>query len=523
MEEIYLSNSRKSGILLHISSLPGPFGIGDLGSNAERFAVFLSASGAGVWQVLPLTPVSGASGHSPYSSSSAFAGNLLFVSPEKMMKDGLISEDDIEPFLGRRSADADYTFASEVREYLLVKAWANFSSGDKTFSCMHEEFRLFREEEKFWLDAYSLFSVLKEKFGYKCWNEWPCEYRRHDRQALEQFVQQDENAERISFISFTQFIFFRQWRALHEYCRSCGILIMGDVPMFVALDSSDVWADQDFFDLDADGRPNCVAGVPPDYFCETGQRWGNPLYMWDRMEADGFRWWVSRIKASLAMCDFIRIDHFRGFCGYWAIPACEGTAENGEWRRAPGRALFEVLEQKIAQYGGGSLPMVAEDLGIITDDVGDLMDKAGIPGMKVLLFAFGDGVGTNPYAPHNITRNSVVYTGTHDNNTVRGWWDNEASASDRRRFQSYIGHDIVPDDAAKYMTRLALASVADLAIIPIQDILGLDGSSRMNTPGECRGNWMWRLTQEEFEYFASDGSAEAYRLREMNSLYGRCK
>ena len=518
---MFFRDVRKSGVLLHISSLPSAFAVGDLGPDAERFADFLCGAGFGAWQVLPLNPVTGVFGNSPYSSPSSFAGNTLFVSPQRLLDDGLICGDDLKIHFAQKSARADYRLASDIKEALLEKAWAVFSSGDARFSPMRSEFERFCEEEKTWLEDYALFSALKEEFNGLCWNEWPNAYRKRERAALERFARQEVNAKRISFTSFCQFTFFRQWRAVHEHCKSRGISVIGDLPMFVALDSSDVWANQSYFDLDEYGFPNFVAGVPPDYFSKTGQRWGNPVYRWDNIRASGFIWWVDRVKRALSMYDCIRIDHFRGFCGYWSIPSCENTAENGQWRQAPGEELFEALEREISPLFGGGLPVIAEDLGIITPDVSELMRRHCIPGMKVLMFAFGDDVGSNPYAPHNITRDSAVYTGTHDNNSVLGWWDSEASDTEKATFEEYIGCGVKRFEAVKYMTQLALASVAEIAIIPMQDILGLGGDSRMNVPGVAEGNWEWRLTMDEFDLLLSGALPSLQRLRRMNKLYGR--
>ncbi len=518
---LYLN--RKSGVLLHISSLPGPFCIGDFGSIAERFADFLVEAGFSTWQVLPVTPVCSAFGNSPYSSPSAFAGNFLFISPEKMILDGLIDEEDVNPFFRDSLTKADYAYAAHAKHALLVKAWGRFRSEDKKYHAMREEIQNFREKESRWLDDYALFTVLKGHFAETCWNEWPKEFRNRDNYTLRSFVSQTDNAAAIDFVVFVQFIFYRQWKSLHEYCRTKGVSLMGDIPMFVALDSSDVWANQEFFDLDEDSRPNCVAGVPPDYFSRTGQKWGNPLYKWDRMENDGFSWWILRIRHAFKIFDSVRIDHFRGFCGYWAIPASDKTAQNGEWLPAPGKVFFEILTRDTEADGNIKLQLIAEDLGIITDDVRALMDEFALPGMKVLLFAFCEDIGTNPYAPHNIVTNSVVYTGTHDNNTVNGWWKNETSEEDRMRFKAYVGYDVQLKDAAGQMMLLALSSVAELAVIPMQDILGLDETCRMNTPGKRDGNWVWRLTFEEFAMISAEGSSFVRQLREINIMYGRHK
>lgn len=513
--------NRSSGILLHISSLPGPFGVGNLGPFADQFTDFLAEAGFTVWQVLPISPVSAVFGNSPYSSQSAFAGNPLFISPEKLEREGLICEEDICRFIREPSSAADYRYATEAMSALLIKAWANFCVKNDKFLDMHKDFKKFKQNESGWLRDYALFTVLKEHFGNLCWNEWPLDFSQRNNDSLQNYISQRENADAIDFVSFIQFVFSRQWNELHERCRAKGISLLGDIPMFVALDSADVWANQDLFDLNEQGRPNCIAGVPPDYFSKTGQRWGNPLYRWDIMEADGFRWWIDRINSMLQKFDAVRVDHFRGFCGYWAIPYSEDTAQYGRWCSAPAAAFFEILKREKQVNGSRKLSLIAEDLGVITDDVRMIMDDLGLPGMKILLFAFGNNVGTNPYAPHNIVRNSVVYTGTHDNNTVYGWWNNESSESERNCFKSYIGHDVRSLDVARQMVLLALSSVAMLAIIPMQDILGLGSECRMNIPGKLGGNWEWRLTQTDFSLFCAENSLLAKELKTINSIYGR--
>ena len=515
-------NKRKSGILLHISSLPSDFGIGDIGQNARKFSDFLASSGFSIWQILPITPVSGVFGYSPYSSPSAFAANSLLICPYDLAKDGLIEPDSITSFKVKSLRLADYEYAKKTKETMLNIALCNFLENPCKFKQLHLDFENFKKTSSYWLRDFALFSALKERYNQAFWNEWPNEYRLHDEDALLKFAEEPENARVIEQAEFNQFIFMRQWNALHEYCKDKGISLVGDMPMFVALDSSDVWGNKELFDLDSDMRPNCVAGVPPDYFSATGQRWGNPLYDWDKMEKDGFKWWNKRMAFSLETFDMVRVDHFRGFCGAWAIPSSEDTAINGSWHFVPGQKLFCTFRQNMAK-NDGQLPLIAEDLGIITDDVRALMDDFGLPGMKVLLFAFGEGVGTNPYAPHNIDRNSVVYTGTHDNNTALGWWKNEASSEDKRRVRDYAGHEISDSDIANQMTAFALSSVSDTAIIPIQDILSQDSDCRMNTPSTSFGNWLFRLTQEEFDSFAAENSELSRRYSHLNSLYGRKK
>lgn len=507
---------RKSGVLLHISSLPSDFGIGDMGPSADRFAQFLYAAGFSAWQVLPLTPVNPAMGNSPYSAISAFAGNRLLISPEELVADGLLSAADIEPYRAAPSAKTDYARAAEIKDALLKKAWRNFSEGDSRFEELAAGFAAFRESNAHWLRDFALFCALKKKFGGTGRTEWPAEYRFRDEEAAARYAAEPETAENTAYASFVQFIFARQWRRVRSFCSMLDIELIGDLPIYVSDDSSDVWAAERLFDLDGEGRPRSVAGVPPDYFSETGQKWGNPLYKWDVMEAESFGWWKSRIAAALKMFDKVRVDHFRGFCGYWAVPASEKTAQNGEWRDAPGRKLFAELEDFLKSEGRESLPLIAEDLGVITDDVRELMDEFSLPGMKVLLFAFGGGRPGNPYLPYNHEARSVVYTGTHDNNTVLGWW-NSASEEERRLFADYAGLEPEAGSTPRAMIRLALSSRSDLAVVPAQDLLGLGADCRMNEPGKASGCWEWRLEPCGLDALLKS----APELLRMNVVYGR--
>ena len=510
--------TRSSGVLLHIASLPGSYAIGDLGYEAEKFAAFIKKSGFSVWQVLPTTPVAPVFGNSPYCSSSAFAGNFLFISPDKLYSIGLLSKDDIWPLSVFSNSHADYERASEIRIELLAKAWKRFKS-EKSCAQLRSECDEFRSREKFWLEDYALFSFFKKKFEGIEWQKWPGDVK-HRNFSEETLSLIEEERDKIDFVVFVQFIFAEQWKSLRMHCKSLGIEIMGDMPMFTASDSADVWAHPELFDLDSEGLPSSVAGVPPDYFSTTGQRWGNPVYLWNSRKSELFEWWKVRISSALNNFDIIRIDHFRGFSAYWSIPSNEETADNGRWISAPGRALLEYLRESLCEEGH-NLPLVAEDLGVITDDVTALMDDFKLPGMKVLLFAFGGDVGKNPYAPHNIDRNSVTYTGTHDNNTVLGWWCSESSAGERLAFKTYCGHNCSGSEAASAMVTLALMSSSDLAVIPMQDILGLGGESRMNIPGTASGNWVWRMSDEDFRRATAEKSPLSMLYREKNTLYGR--
>lgn len=506
---------RGSGTLLHISSLPGCYGVGDFGEPARGFADFLEAGGYSAWQVLPLSPVEANRGNSPYSCSSAFALNYLFVSPEKLAELGLIKASDYGLFCVEATGEADYEYARKVKKALFDIAWENFHSEPERFSRLCGEFGLFCAEEAAWLEDYALFFTLGESLGGLRWDQWPPEYRFREPAALSAFMRDEKNAGRMEYVRFAQFLLRRQWNELRSYCSARGIELIGDIPMYVTFDSADVWAGREFFDLGDAGGPNKTAGVPPDYFSADGQSWGNPVYRWDVMEETGFRWWVNRLKYSLSLFDRVRVDHFRGFCRYWAIPTGEKTAAGGSWEPAPGEKLFQTLRRELKCWEEDGTPLIAEDLGDITEDVHELMERFAIPGMKVLLFAFGGG-SNNPYLPHNYGVNFVVYSGTHDNDTANGWW-RHTSAEERRALEAYSGCAAEAGGAAKVISRLALSSVAATAIIPVQDILGLGGGARMNRPGADAGCWRWRLTGVQ----QGELLAKAPELRGINGLYGR--
>ena len=508
-----MSIGRRSGVLLHVTSLPGPYGAGDFGTGARKFAEFLKEAGFSLWQLLPLTPVLHVFGNSPYSSPSAFAGNPSLVSPELLFEDGLLTRDEIERAAVPSERAADFEAAPEIRARLVALAWERFRGGARPQ--MTDDFEKFKACEKYWLRDYALYSLLKKKNGERCWADWPAEFAAHDEAALARF--EAAHADELSFIEFTQFIFFRQLGALSACCAELGVELMGDAPIYVAWDGADVWAARELFDLEPDGRPRCVAGVPPDYFSETGQRWGNPLYKWEEMRRDGFAWWRSRLRHILKYCATARIDHFRGLSAFWEIPASCETAKEGRWRPALGGEMLEIFRRE--ECGGGELPLVAEDLGIITDDVRELMARFGLPGMKVLMFAFGGRVAENPYAPHNVAPRSVIYTGTHGNDTAAGWWGGSATAHERENFALYTGRDVDAGNAAEIMTRMALSSPAELAVVPAQDLLGLGAECRMNRPSVPKGNWGWRLTEEE----AARLCDEAGSLRALNDIYGRLR
>lgn len=494
---------RASGILLHPTSFPSPYGIGDLGQEAYRFIDFLAASDQTLWQVLPLCPTG--YGNSPYMSDAALAGNPLLISPDKLKEEGLLTENDLAnpPQFNLDSVDFDPVIAFKTS--LLKTACERFKH--HASSEQREEFEIFCTEKAHWLDNYALFMALKQTHEGKAWFTWEPELGKRQPDAIAKAT--TDLSDLIFYYKYIQFEFFRQWTELKEYANEHNIEMIGDIPIYVAPDSADVWANPENFCLDTEtGEPALMAGVPPDYFSDTGQLWGNPVYDWEHLKKTNFQWWVKRFQVMLDYVDLIRIDHFRGFEAFWAVPQGEETALNGKWEKALGDELFEVIREKL-----GKLPVLAEDLGVITPDVEALRDKYEFPGMKVLHFAFGSDPG-NPFLPFNFPRNCVVYTGTHDNNTTVGWF---ASLSDweRNKILDYLG-SVSPDGIHWDLIRLALSSVADLAIIPFQDVLGLGENARMNFPGKAENNWAWRYRSEALaDPFFSD------RLRLLTELFGR--
>ena len=501
---------RASGILLHPTSLPGRFGIGDLGDEAYAFADFLVSSGQSLWQVLPLGPTG--YGDSPYACYSAFAGNTFLISPERLCADGWLSPDDVSE-IELVSDRVDFGHAYNSKDKILRKAYEHYQRAADAESL--GEFEKFCKQNQSWLEDYALFRALKAGHNHAAWHEWEPALVRREEFALEQARNQLHNE--IEAQKFFQFLFFRQWLALKAYCNKRGIRVIGDVPIFVAHDSADVWTNREQFKLDEDGVPTVVAGVPPDYFSATGQFWGNPLYDWDRMLADGFKWWIERVRATLQMVDIARIDHFRGFAACWEIPGSDQTAERGRWVQAPGRELFTAIGNAL-----GELPIIAEDLGVITPEVDQLRDDFGFPGMRVLQFAFG-GDANDLHLPHNYHQNFVAYTGTHDNDTTVGWF-HSAVGADSTRTETEINSE--REFCMKYLhtqgeeiewdfIRAVLSSVANTAIIPLQDVLGVGSEGRMNLPNSTEGNWSWR--------FAAGALTDAIqeRLQALSATYGR--
>lgn len=494
---------RASGILTHITSLPSRFGIGDLGPRAHEFVDFLSGCGQSFWQILPLNPTDSAYDDSPYHSISAMASNPLLISLEWLERDGLLSENDFRPVPDFSEDRVDFPLVTEYKDKLFDKAFENFQGQSP-----QQDFVCFCQENSEWLHDFALFKVLKDEFSSRPWNEWPSEFRDRQEQALKKFSQGQEK--RIGKEKFLQYIFMRQWNELKRLCRHKDINLIGDIPIYVDYDSADVWSHPGLFKLNHQKQMEVVSGVPPDYFSKTGQLWGNPLYDWDAIQQSDYRWWISRLDRVLQMCDIVRIDHFRGLVAFWEVPASEKTAVNGKWVEAPVMDFFEKLSKRYLH-----LPFMAEDLGIITPDVKEVMHHFNLPGMKVLLFAFGNDDPYHPYLPHNYGKNYVVYTGTHDNNTVKGWIENEASEDEKSRLNRYLGKKVHPDQVHWDMIRLAMSSVAHTVIIPIQDILGLGQEARMNRPATHQGNWKWRMTPRQLR------EARKTPLEEITRLYAR--
>lgn len=502
---------RSSGVLLHPTSLPGQYGIGDLGPQAYAFVNFLEKASQGLWQVLPLGPTG--YGDSPYACYSAFAGNTLLISPEQLIADDLLSRADLESATTFTQEQVNFDAVHKFKDSILSKAFERF--GRSSNQKLRDAFEEFSRNSARWLDDYALFRALKDAYEGTSWNQWDPPLVRREATAL--YRVREKFREQIEAQKFYQFLFFKQWFALKSYANERGIKIIGDIPIFVAHDSADVWTNPDQFKLDEDGVPLVVAGVPPDYFSVTGQLWGNPIFNWQRMLADGFKWWIDRVRATLETVDVVRIDHFRGFAACWEIPGGDKTAERGRWVEAPGKDLFTAIKNAL-----GELPIIAEDLGVITPDVEALRDSFGFPGMRILQFAFSSDA-KNLDLPHNYHPNIAVYTGTHDNDTTVGWFKSVAGAGSTRdtkqiererefclKYLNVEGKQINWD-----FIRAVLASVANTAIVPLQDVLGLGTEARMNLPNSTEGNWSWRFKAEALT------DEICSRLKELTELYGR--
>ncbi len=497
---------RRSGILLHPTSLPGRFGIGDLGPGSDAFVDFLAETGQGWWQILPLGPTG--HGHSPYQSHSSIAGNRMLISPELLAEDGLLTPEDWRGLPEFADDFVDFDTVGVVKDALFRIAFGRFD-------IERSDYLAFTRQAADWLDDFALYVVLKAAHGGRSWNDWEPDLASRRPEAL--LTARRDHADEIAYQKFLQFAFAHQWHRLRGRCREREIGLIGDLPIFVSQDSADVWTRPDLFELDDWGRPTHVAGVPPDYFSETGQLWGNPLYRWDALAAEGFAWWIARLRGTTDRVDLVRLDHFRGFEAYWSVPAGEPTAVNGEWRVAPGAEFLTAVRRAM-----GGLPLIAEDLGAITPEVERLRDEAGLPGMRVLQFAFGDDDKAADYLPCHYIPHCVVYTGTHDNDTTVGWFHGsegnttqapEIIAAERNFVRRYLGTS--GERIHWDLIRLALNSVADTAILPLQDVLGLGSEARMNVPGRAEGNWAWRFPPGEL-----NGEVRG-RLADLTAVYDR--
>lgn len=490
---------RSSGILLHPTSLPGNYGIGSLGTNAFSFIDYLAKAGQKLWQVLPMGHTG--YGDSPYQCFSIYAGNPILVDLDLLIDNGLLTKKDFTEVPHFPENKVDYGVVINFKRMMLKKAHEHFFN---KFANHDADYHAFIAKNSYWLKEYATFVALKELFNGKPWWEWPEEFRLRNQEALETFGMHS-NFE-ISYHQFVQYLFYKQWAAVRKYAKENKISIIGDIPLYVAHDSADVWSNHELFQFDEERNPKNVAGVPPDYFSKTGQLWGNPLYNWDKMQENGFKWWIGRVKSSFELYDYVRIDHFRGFEAYWSVPYGEKTAIKGEWVKAPGDELFDAIRSEL-----GELPIIAEDLGIITEEVDALRLKYEFPGMKILQFAFHSEDGIK-YLPHTYSENFIVYTGTHDNDTLAGWFDS-LEKKIQRKVLFYA--DANEKDVIKKIIRLAWSSVARLAVIPMQDILELGSEARMNTPGTPSGNWQWRLKNDQLQ------KDDAAWLSEITKIYSR--
>lgn len=477
---------RKSGVLLHISSLPSRFGIGDFGPEAYHFVDFLQSSHQSIWQILPLNPVNPELGSSPYTSDSAFAINPYLISPERLVEQGLLQADDLDVEGAFEDGPVEFEQIAPVKMRLLKSAYQNFIES-------HEhrvEFKNFEKDHAHWLHNYAIYCLVKHHNGELPWDQWPTSWKLRDPKVIDELLK--DKARDLEFYKFVQYILYHQWMSLKAYANMKGISIMGDLPIYVNFDSADVWFEPEIFQMSAEGKMDVVSGVPPDYFSKTGQRWGNPVYDWDKLIETDFDWWKRRVRHNLNLFNIVRVDHFRAFVNYWIIPEAEETAINGSWAKVPTDQFFTALQKEF-----GDLPFIAEDLGMIDDETRAKIEELGFPGMKILIFAFGGDMKTHIYLPHNFDSNSVVYTGTHDNNTVQGWYENEASDQEKVNFADYFERNSRLDHSDRTihwdMIELALNSKASMAVIPLQDILGLSADQRMNIPGEATGNWKWRV------------------------------
>ena len=499
-------DQRRSGVLLHITSLPSPHGIGNLGPAAYQFANFMKKAGLTYWQILPLNPVEEASGFSPYSGLSAFAGNPLLISPELLQKAKLLEAKDLRMRFKFSEDQVDFEKVIKYLMPLLDKAFAAFQQLEK--GPLLSQYKQFCKSQAAWLDDFADYMAFRQHFGGESWVMWPDGLRDRDPKALKELRR--ELSESVKKEKFLQFIFFQQWNDLKDYCQKKGVYFFGDIPFYVGYESADVWANPSIFKLRSNRAPKAVAGVPPDYFSEDGQLWGMPVFDWKVLKKQKYDWWMLRIEQNLELFDLVRFDHFRAFSQYWEVPAGHETAVDGRWKKGPGGKLFKQLQKKYKR-----LPIVAEDLGEIDQPVRDLMNDFSLPGMKVLHFAFGKDMAQSGYIPHYHIPNSVVYTGTHDNNTTRGWYQKDLRAADRKRLAAYLRREITADTVAEELTRSVFASVSQLAVIPMQDFLNLGPEAIMNKPSTASGNWAWRMKPDAIT------TPLAQTIKEMNQLYDR--
>lgn len=496
---------RATGLLLHITSLPSRYGIGDLGSQAYKFVDFLVKSSQNYWQILPLNHTTAKTGHSPYNCSSAFAGNPLLLSPEFLYRDGFLTKEQIRDVPSFPVDSVDFSRVAKYKNRLL----------DYVVDCLKqrhiesdEEYHRFKEENSFWLDDFTAFLSIYHHFKNQSWNKWPRQIRDRkgkDFENIKTMLQPE-----IERTAFLQYMFYKQWEELRNYCNQNGIQIIGDIPIYVVYDSPDVWAYPQNFKLDRYKKPKFIAGVPPDYFSRTGQLWGNPIYNWKVSKKTDYHWWIERMRHNMKMFDIVRIDHFRGLIGYWQVPAGHRTAIKGQWLDGPGDDFFNVLLRYFP-----TAPFIAEDLGYITPDVREAIEKFNLPTMKVLQFAFSGDPANNPHIPHNHVERCVVYTGTHDNNTTKGWFRKEAGAKHKKRLNQYLGYKVSSNNIHWQLIRMAMGSVGGLSIIPVQDVLGLPEAARMNRPSSKKGNWLWRLQPGQL------GPKHSRKLRELTKIYAR--
>lgn len=497
-----MEKERNAGLLLHITSLPSPYGIGDFGPEAREFANFLQRSGQRYWQLLPINPTEAGQGHSPYSAISGMAGNPLLISPALLVSEGLLNEEELDKYRLHNEGTVQFAEAAANKEEMLNKAfWTFVKDGNR------HDFEEWRVRHAYWLDDFALYSILKKHHGGKAWYDWEDKYKLRDPGALAEIT--DQYHDDLYQVKWVQFIFDKQWSGLKNYCHERGISLIGDLPIYVSYDSSDAWANREIFAIDENGRAMAVAGVPPDAFSADGQLWGMPVFRWEVLKGNNYAWWINRVKRNRELFDLIRIDHFRAFAAYWEVPADSPTSSGGEWREGPGAGFFKAIESAL-----GELPFIAEDLGEVDAAVFDLRDQFHLPGMKVLQFAFGPDMPSSVHIPHNHSSNFVVYTGTHDNNTIKGWFRN-ADEQTRRSLTEYLGHSVSEEEVHWALAKMAFGSVAKTAILPVQDLLNLDDSARMNVPASAENNWAWRLMPGQLDAATED------KLKHLCWLYNR--